>query len=299
MLSPADMHLERAELLRQNGDLIGAIDAYSAAIDCDPDQPLAYFSRGLLRSQVRLNDEALADFSTVIERWPEWSEGVEAYRHRAELYFNQQNWDGAIRDTIAALEADPTHLECLYLRANSAMQVGLVELAKSDLTHLLELEPDYFEAYRVRGSIYLKQGNFEAALADFLAYLRSPNMQNEERPPILRFAAKAALELGWLPQALDLANQAITAAPVDAAGIMLRSQIHSAMGDSQAANEDFSRGRELLDDRSIWHPPHSPRPKAKSKSKTHVQPKVNRRSDSTQCDPNWGDQGEWDNHGMS
>jgi len=127
---------ENGEQAYANKDYAGSAAEFTKALAIDPESPESYFSRGRAYLQLGKNNEAIADYTKVIQL-------------------------KGTSETVAA------NLPLVY--HNRGLSYGLIAkypLAIADLTKAIQLRPDYASAYKVRGLIYKKMGNLRAAKAD-------------------------------------------------------------------------------------------------------------------------------------
>jgi tetratricopeptide (TPR) repeat protein len=120
----------------QEGDLKGAIGAYTEAISLKPEEMKTYFNRGAAYSELNLYDKAINDYTTVIAMNPDSSE---AYHNRGRAYLQKGLWDQAILDCSRALTLDP-HMATTYQTRGMAYKgKGMLETAKRDFQKGCEL----------------------------------------------------------------------------------------------------------------------------------------------------------------
>ncbi len=92
----------------------------------------------------------------------------------AEFYFNRGltcyekgQYDLAISDYTKALDINPRLALAFYSRAIAYGKKGQFDQAISDYTKALEIDPRYAEAYNNRGKVYWGKGQFDQAISDF------------------------------------------------------------------------------------------------------------------------------------
>jgi tetratricopeptide (TPR) repeat protein len=108
-LADAQRHMGNAYSNRQEHR--AAVGSYTRAIILDPAYTYCYFSRGVLRwRELGEYEEAIEDFSTVLELDPDWAD---ALFNRALAYKMSMQYDQAIADFERYLQegADPFWLE--------------------------------------------------------------------------------------------------------------------------------------------------------------------------------------------
>lgn len=92
--------------------------------------------------------------------------------------------------------------------------------------------------YTNRGSILLKRGNLDGAIADFTSALRADSSYKDAR----KGRAFAYMKQGQYDTALAEADALVTLDPADGEGYLARGKIHRARGDRERANVDFAYG---------------------------------------------------------
>ena len=147
---------------QREGDLEGAIAAYSRAIELDRKYADAYNNRGVAFLIQKNYTAALADLTKSIELAPSDA----AYNNRAGLYFNQGKTEEAIADFTAAIRIKPS-AEGYANRGVSYQKTNRDALALADYEEAIKLDPNFGRAYLLRGLVILKRGEAEAAQKDF------------------------------------------------------------------------------------------------------------------------------------
>jgi len=100
----------------QSGDLMGAIDLWSQAIDLDPNFANAYYNRGTAYNYLKRYEEAIADYIRAIDIDPNFAY---AYNGRGIAYKNLKRYEEAIADHTRAIELDPNDANAYYNRGNA------------------------------------------------------------------------------------------------------------------------------------------------------------------------------------
>ena len=98
--------LKGGDLLLQQGDMHGAISAYSNAITADPKSKVAYTKRATASTGMGNLHAAARDYSAALDIEPT---SVSARMHRAQLYLRMCKFDDAEKDFNVVLEAKPEH----------------------------------------------------------------------------------------------------------------------------------------------------------------------------------------------
>jgi tetratricopeptide (TPR) repeat protein len=203
--NPALEHASNGDVFMEQGNYDQAISEYSQAIELDPKYPeiknklaVAYSDRGKSFVDEKEWDSAIADTNKAIELDPQLANAynirgsayiekgsedeMSAFDHKyneesalATEFFNKaiDNFTLAIDDKKMALKLNPTHELYKQNLAIAYNERGKVynekegwDLAISDFTAALELEPDMKEAYNNRGYAYNGKGFSDKAIAD-------------------------------------------------------------------------------------------------------------------------------------
>jgi len=120
----------------QEGDLKGAVEAYTEAIALKPEEIRSYFNRGIAYIELHMHDKAIEDYSTVIAMNPDYSE---AYNNRGWAYLQKGLFDPSIRDCNQALRLDPNMASAYHTRGMAYKGKGMLEEAKRDFQKSCEL----------------------------------------------------------------------------------------------------------------------------------------------------------------
>jgi TM2 domain-containing membrane protein YozV/Flp pilus assembly protein TadD len=116
---------------------------YDQDIRLSPNNPVAYYNRGIAYYGMQNYGQALADFNRAIQLFPKYAQ---AYYSRASVYSFSGN--------VARLSAD-------YDRANAYCAQAL-----ADFDQAIRLKPDFADAYVGRGAMYLNNRDIGRAFAD-------------------------------------------------------------------------------------------------------------------------------------
>lgn len=98
--------LKGGDALLQQGDMQGAMSAYSNAIAADPKSKVAYTKRATASTGLGHLHAAARDYSSALDIEPT---SVSARLHRAQLYLRMCKFDDAEQDFNTVLEAKPEH----------------------------------------------------------------------------------------------------------------------------------------------------------------------------------------------
>ena len=157
---------------------------------------------------------------------------------RGIAFFRQGNYIEAARQLSRAITLEANQAAAYYHRGNALVYLEYMDLALSDYTAALRLDPTLVQAYRNRGFVHLYyRRNYNQALADFEQALKlDPNYAEAQFGKGLALALRTEpSKARSLDQALLFLNQAIQMQPQLAIACMLRGLIQAERGDRPAA----------------------------------------------------------------
>src|SRR6266566_5729530 len=206
--SMAGAYQVRGEAFSKKRDYDGAITAFSAAHDADPDNMPYLNLRGIAHSNKGDDEHALADYDLCLRMRPNyWSvfnnRGVIylrkgdlqrafeefnaalrpanpgryiAYFNRAHVLTLRKDYAAAIADFAESQRRNPTAQQIPSFRCVTYTEMGKFDLALADCNEVLAKAPRSVFALTSRGNAYLAKGDLNAALDDYnLALKLNPN----------------------------------------------------------------------------------------------------------------------------
>lgn len=137
-------HFQKAmeEFVGQNYE--DSIDAFTRAIEIDPELKLAVMSRGSAYFKLDRFEEARRDFDRVVEIDPN---NARAFHLRGLVHDKTGDHQSALADFDSAIAIDPAYGAAYYSRANLHSKMGSADLATEDIqmaTHLTEVNIEKF-----------------------------------------------------------------------------------------------------------------------------------------------------------
>lgn len=109
-------------------------------------------------------EKALKDFSKAIEEKPSDSE---LYFYRANTYMALEEYEKSIKDYNFVVSQNKSNIDAIYNRGNAYYELEKYKNAINDFNLVLKQDPKFVEALQSRGSAYFNNENFKNALADF------------------------------------------------------------------------------------------------------------------------------------
>ncbi len=162
---PMDDFTQLALEKAKQGDVDGALEAFSVAIASNPDgAAIPHYYRGLVYIEQGKVMEAIDDFTAALELDKHFPQ---AYAARGTAYLMTSRPAKAAEDFDKALQLDPNNATTYVNRARAYMGLQMLEEAEGDLNRAIELNPNLLAAYFNRGVLYMLQQRTEEALADF------------------------------------------------------------------------------------------------------------------------------------
>jgi len=160
-------NFDRAISLDLYGDKAGAVAAYSADLNWNPNHAEALQGRGNAYAALGQYDLAIDDLGKSIQLLPgDWR----PFGDRARVYLQLRKFDAAIEDFTRATQLfpDPSTWEP---RGDAYLAQGDFDAAVADYTNSIKLDRvQPSSAFFSRGVAYLRSGKFDLARADFTTF---------------------------------------------------------------------------------------------------------------------------------
>ena len=153
--SPPEKAMEAYELgqeRQEHANLAGAFDAYTLAIQLDPQMAEAYSYRGYVYYRYNQLDSAISDLNRAIDLDPDLAS---AYHHRGLVMASQELVDDGILSFTRAIQLDSTLQDAYYQRARLNYRLEDFDAVIDDLSAAIELDPQSERFYMLRGQVYL------------------------------------------------------------------------------------------------------------------------------------------------
>ncbi len=153
----------RANTLKSEGDLTGAIRDNSEALRFRPRWAAALYNRAAALLESGDTDGALSDYSACLELRPDWAV---AWGSRASAWQAKREWDRAIADSTRALDLSPRLSGALHNRGLAHRGKGDLDAALRDFSEALALNPREAKSWAYRASVRKAKGDLDGAIAD-------------------------------------------------------------------------------------------------------------------------------------
>ncbi|HEY4017793.1 MAG TPA: tetratricopeptide repeat protein [Pseudonocardiaceae bacterium] len=158
-LRRALLSFNRAQVYAVLGRWDEAAADLTTVIDLFPEDTDGYLERANVHRNAGRVEEALADYQRSIDRNPP----AEAYYNRAGLLADLSRVDEALADYDTVLDLDPGHLDTLINRAGLHYDRDDLPAARVDVEHGLSLDQDNAQLLCTLGLIQLAEGDPDAA----------------------------------------------------------------------------------------------------------------------------------------
>lgn len=125
----------------------GSLKEITQAIEHDPGNADAWYSRASVRAAEGDPEGALSDYTTALELGLRYRESIVAYGNRGLLRFEAGDFPGAEADFSAVIDRQPRQKSlmkaALLKRAAAKENLGDKEGASADRRHAALMSPDY------------------------------------------------------------------------------------------------------------------------------------------------------------
>lgn len=158
-----DAKLALVELLNKLGDKAQAETTLKQFVTQSPQAYPLQLALATLYTQTNRQEEAKSILHNVIEQVDSTTEGLNARVALAKLLISEKMPDQALELVEATLKINPKEKEALLLRAAISLETNDQAGSIADLRTLLNEDPSYVRAYRLKARVHLKKN--EIALA--------------------------------------------------------------------------------------------------------------------------------------
>lgn len=154
----------RGNVKYRKGDMIGALQDYTKALEYNPRFAAALAARGCVYTILNEYKDALRDLNSAISMD---ATIAEAYNNRGWAHYELGDKAAAMQDYNKAILLNPAYADAYNNRGWAYYESGDRTSAIQDYTKAILLNPVYAEAYNNRGWAYYESGNVESAMQDF------------------------------------------------------------------------------------------------------------------------------------
>jgi tetratricopeptide (TPR) repeat protein len=230
------------DALVKKRDYDGAIAAFGAAHDADPDNIFYLNARGIAYSNKGDEEHALADYDLCLKLRPNFAS---AHNNRGNIFMRRGDLQRAFDEFNAAVKLDAPmqdrHIH-LFNRGRVETLLKQYEPALTDFANARVIDPDGLRVPTFRCLTYTQMGRFDEALADCNEVLA----KNPREIYTLTSRANVYLAKGDLNAALNDYNQALKLNPNYVRAYVGRGQLFEKRRDTIAARYDYRAASAVL-----------------------------------------------------
>lgn len=193
-----------------------------------------WFALGQIRLRAGDLAAALTTFNHIDTREPGHAEVNLA---AAYALSQTQRHEEAYQRLQAQLALTPEHVETLVQAGTTAEALGKPAQAQQHYDAALALKPDHYSALLNRAAIRMDQGQFDAALTDYLSLCK----HYSERADLWHAQAECLRKLDRMDEAVDTADHALSLNPALTAASLCKASALACRGEIDAAQVEFAR----------------------------------------------------------
>ena len=215
-----------------------AIEAYSHAIDLNPNNAAAYNNRGVAYDSLGEFNKAITNYNIAIKLKPNLAEG---YNNRGITYKEKGELDRAIKDFDKALELKSDFTEAYNNRGNAYRIIGNLSKSFADYNRAIRFNPKFAQAYSNRGVAYGIKDKIDEAIDDFTIAI---NLDQSYADAYYN-RGNAYFLKGDFEKAIENYDMSIKLNPDDAPSYCSRGNVYYRKGELDLAIKDYTTAAEL------------------------------------------------------
>ncbi|HOY32579.1 MAG TPA: tetratricopeptide repeat protein [Bacteroidales bacterium] len=220
-----------------------SLTLWGTTIRDHPNTAAAYYNRGNYRSSTGDLAGAIEDYSKAVEIKPDYLVG---YFNMANVKHGLNDSKGAIEDLNKAIRIRPVYPEAYFNKAIIHQNMGMYDSALNDINKVITFKFKLDEAYKIRGNTKSQLGEDTAAINDYdkaLNYNKNSGFASE----IYNNRGCARNRLKLFNEAIQDFNLAINSFPDNSLYYMNRASSYYFLGQYSSACDDWKKAAELGD----------------------------------------------------
>ncbi|MGD1153604.1 MAG: tetratricopeptide repeat protein [Syntrophales bacterium] len=235
-LNPQDASLYsyRAMTYKWTDNHEQAINDYTKAIELNPEEADYYKSRGFVFERLGKHNEAINDYTSAIELKPE---EVDSYKSRGYLFGTLGKHREAITDYDKIIQLGTREARVYCSRAGEYGELGNFKQAIKDIRRAIQIDPRHTSCSPYYLSFGLNKNNYLQVIADCDRDIKI-NPKDADAYVIRGLAYRDALKY---EKAIEDISTAIKLNPKNAFAYFLRGHIYSYLKTYQNAYESYMR----------------------------------------------------------
>ena len=220
----ASIEFRKGLVQHDNGDIPGAIEHYTKALEINPHTFEAYYRRGICHIENGDSASAVQDLNKTLELDPE---NADAYGGLGEAHRQLGEFKLSVESFSKAIELDPNNAYFYNHLGITNVALGTLDLSVENFKKAVELDPDSADFHSNLGAAYNQLGSPDLA---------APNIEK-------------AAEL----DSIQNLTKAVENDPTDAASYCGLGIAHFRAGSFALAIEDFTKAIELEPGEKIYY----------------------------------------------
>ncbi len=201
-----------------------------------------------------LRADVYLDLGEMDRAWEDAQEAMDIGWREAGVFdaagwarFGQDRPETAREFFDKALERDSDRVSSLLGRALALQDIDELDMARSDITHALNVEPENAELYAVRSEIMLQQQKFDQAIRDI-----TQAIELEPEDPEYRLThARMLMARGHVDEAATAVQPAAEREDATLEALLMRSHLSLLQGNSGSARSDAIRASNRFPDEAF------------------------------------------------
>jgi tetratricopeptide (TPR) repeat protein len=210
-----------------------AVEYFTRAIWEDPVNAELYFLRGNAKAKLKLNDEAIHNYTTAIKLDPE----MKYYENRGLIFIETKDYPNAISDFNEALIFDSTNSTLYFNRGYTQALSGNYESAIKDYSRAISHDSTNAKIFVNRGDLWSGVEERQKAIFDFTSAL---SLNNKDELAYFN-RAKEFAKIEMFEQAIDDYSMAIILNPSNVEYYFLRGELKVVAAEFLSAAADYTK----------------------------------------------------------
>jgi tetratricopeptide (TPR) repeat protein len=232
----------RSGIYAEQKNYQAALADLNKALQIEPKNLAYYMNRASVRSKAKQGAGAIQDYTQAIKLNQNPALRGILLSARGTEYLGQDNYEAAVTDFSTVLQANSRDTTALYFRASAHNFLQQYPKALVDLNTLIQADPNFADAYFLRGVIYLDTNKPQLVLSNLnksFSLIQADPSKKYLLPRLYGNRSGAYYLLRNRAKALADANQAIELDPQSGRALYYRGLIKADRGDTASALIDL------------------------------------------------------------
>ena len=159
--------MNRANIYKDIGQNNNALKQYDELISLYPNIASLYYNRGFFHAGNKNYELALKDYKKTEEKSDDINLLKQLYFYRAKVYHSTENYFNEVLDLNKVINIDPDYYLAYKNRGLAYLELSKFNKAIKDFEKVLEIAPYYNKVYSVLAEAYNKTQNYEKAILNY------------------------------------------------------------------------------------------------------------------------------------